>query len=414
MDADEHEVVIAGGGPTGLMLAGELALAGVDVVIVEARTDQHVDGSRAGGLHARTLEVLDMRGIAERFIEAGQAMQVTGFAGIPLDISDFPTRHPHGLALFQSAFEPILADWVADELEVQMLRGLEVVGHEQDGDGVDARLSDGRQLRASYLVGCDGGRSLTRRAAGIDFPGWDPTTSWILAEVRMDGDPEYGMRPGAAGTNAIGRAGDGVSARVVLVEREVGAGGAPTLEDLRAALLEVYGSDFGLRSASWISRFTDAARQAATYRRGRVLLAGDAAHVHPPQGGQGLNTGCRTRSTSGGSWRRSSAGRPPPTCSTPTTPSATRSAPASCRTRWPRWRSAVGTTATRRCARPWPSCWRWTSRAAASPGCWRASTSATTSAAGIRWWAGACPTWTCPPRRVRGAWPSSSATPARC
>lgn len=291
MGGVEHEVVIAGAGPTGLMLAGELALAGVDVVIVEPRTDQHVEGSRAGGLHARTIEVLDQRGIADRFLAAGQVMQVTGFAGIPLDISDFPTRHPHGLALFQSAFEPILADWVTGDLGVPILRGHEVTGHVQHDGGVDVELSDGRLVRAAYLVGCDGGRSATRRTAGIAFPGWEATTSWMIAEVRMDGDPEYGMRPGPAGTNAIGPAADGESVRVVLVERQVDHAAEPTLEDLRARLVEVYGSDFGLRRASWISRFTDAARQAASYRQGRVLLAGDAAHVHPPHGGQELNTG---------------------------------------------------------------------------------------------------------------------------
>src|SRR4249920_2979841 len=152
----EHAVVIAGGGPTGLMLAGELALAGVDVVIVERRTNQQVDGSRGGGLHSRTIEVLDQRGIAERFLSAGQVMQVQGFAGIPLDISDFPTRHNYGLALWQSQFEPILADWVS-ELGVPILRGCEVVGVAQDGTGVDVALSDNTSLRAEYLVASDGG-----------------------------------------------------------------------------------------------------------------------------------------------------------------------------------------------------------------------------------------------------------------
>src|SRR6187431_3505041 len=172
----EHAVVIAGGGPTGLMLAGELALAGVDVAIVERRATQDLPGSRAGGLHARTIEVLDQRGIAERFLSQGQVMQVTGFALIPLDISDFPTRHNYGLALSQSRIEPILAAWV-DELAVPIYRGREVTGFAQDDTGVDVQLSDGRSLRANYLVGCDGGRSLVRKLAGIDFPGWDPTTS---------------------------------------------------------------------------------------------------------------------------------------------------------------------------------------------------------------------------------------------
>src|SRR6476661_10574614 len=155
-----HAVVIAGGGPTGLMLAGELALAGIDVVIVERRASPDVDGSRSGGLHSRTIEVLDQRGIADRFLSAGQVVQ------IGLDISDFPTRHNYGLALWQSDFEPILADWVG-ELGVPIMRGCDVVGCAQDDAGVDVELSGAPSLRAEYLVGCDGGRSLIRKAAGI-------------------------------------------------------------------------------------------------------------------------------------------------------------------------------------------------------------------------------------------------------
>ena len=286
----DHAVVIAGGGPTGLMLAGELALAAVDVVIVERRTNQNVDGSRAGGLHSRTIEVLDQRGIAERFLAEGQEMQVQGFAGVPLDISDFPTRHNYGLALWQSQFEPILADWVG-ELGVPIVRGCEVVGFAQDDTGVDVELTGDTSLRAEYLVGCDGGRSLIRKAAGIDFPGLDPSTSWMIAEVEMDEEPELGFRRDRVGTHALGRRADGEPVRVVLTERDLDHTGDPSMSELREALVAVYGTDFGLRSANWISRFTDMARQAASYRRGRVLLAGDAAHVHPPQGGQGLNTG---------------------------------------------------------------------------------------------------------------------------
>ena len=286
----EHAVVIAGGGPTGLMLAGELALAGVDVVIVERRASQDLDGSRGGGLHSRTIEVLDQRGIAERFLSAGQVMQVQGFALIPLDISDFPTRHNYGLALWQSHFEPILADWVG-ELGVQILRGCEVVGFAQDDSGVDVEISGGTSLRAEYLVGCDGGRSLIRKAAGIDFAGLDPSTSWMIAEVEMDEEPEFGFRRDSVGQHALGRRQDGEPVRVVLTERHVDHTGDPSMGELREALVAVYGTDYGLRSASWISRFTDMTRQAASYRHGRVLLAGDAAHVHPPHGGQGLNTG---------------------------------------------------------------------------------------------------------------------------
>ena len=205
-------MVIAGGGPTGLMLAGELALAGIDVVIVERRTNQDVDGSRAGGLHSRTIEVLDQRGIAERFLVGGAGHAGAGGSrGIPLDISDFPTRHNYVLALWQSQFEPILAGWVG-ELGVPILRGCEVVGFAQDDTGVDVELSDGTSLRAEYLVGCDGGRSLIRKAAGIDFAGLDPSTSWMIAEVEMDEEPEFGFRRDSVGTachrSAAGRGAD--------------------------------------------------------------------------------------------------------------------------------------------------------------------------------------------------------------
>src|ERR1700733_13685770 len=159
----EHAVVIAGGGPTGLMLAGELALAGVDVAIVERRASQELVGSRAGGLHSRTLEVFDQRGIADRFLAEGQKVQATGFAGVHFDLSGFPTRHPYSLGLRQNHIERILADWI-DELKVPIHRGIEVMGFARDDDtGVDVELSDGRALRAQYLVGCDGGRSLVRK-----------------------------------------------------------------------------------------------------------------------------------------------------------------------------------------------------------------------------------------------------------
>jgi 2-polyprenyl-6-methoxyphenol hydroxylase-like FAD-dependent oxidoreductase len=287
----EHAVVIAGGGPTGLMLAGELALAGVDIVIVERRTSQELDGSRSGGLHSRTIEVLDQRGIADRFLSAGQVAQVGAYAGVRLDISDFPTRHNYGLALWQSHFERILAEWVLGDLGVPILRGQEVTGFAQDDGGVDVELTGGAPTRAGYLVGCDGGRSVVRKTAGIDFRGLDASTSWMIAEVEMDEEPEFGFRRDSAGQHAIGRRQEDEPIRLVLTERSVDHTGDPSFDELREALVGVYGTDYGLRSATWISRFTDTARQAASYRRGRVLLAGDAAHVHPPQGGQGLGIG---------------------------------------------------------------------------------------------------------------------------
>ncbi len=285
-----HAVVIAGAGPTGLMLAAELALAKVDVAIVERRANQAVPGRRAGGLHARTIEVLDQRGVADRFLSQGKIMQIVGFAMSSLDLADFPTRHNYGLALTQEATERVLAAWVA-ELAVPVYRGVEVTGFAQDHSGVDVALSDGRSLRASYLVGCDGGRSLVRKTAGIEFPGWDPSLSYLIAEVAMTEEPAWGIRKNERGINALGKLEDGKRVAVVLNEPDVRKGDAPALEELREALVSVYATDFGVHDITYLSRFTDAARQAASYRARRVLVAGDAAHVHGPQGGQGLNIG---------------------------------------------------------------------------------------------------------------------------
>jgi 2-polyprenyl-6-methoxyphenol hydroxylase-like FAD-dependent oxidoreductase len=273
-----------------MMLASELTLADVDVVVVEPRPGPELVGSRARGLHARTIEVLDQRGIADRFLEAGQAVQVQSFAGVSLDIGDFPTRHNHGLALAQKEFERILAGWV-EELDVPILREREVTGVTQDDAGVEVRISDGRSLRASYVLGCDGGRSLVRKAAGIDFPGWDASVSSVIAEIEVREEPEWGIRRDATGTQAIGKLDHGKRAGVVVTAPYAGQAGEPTLQELRELMVAAWGTDFGAHDPTWISRFTDVTRQAATYRQGRVLVAGDAAHVHYPVGGQGLNIG---------------------------------------------------------------------------------------------------------------------------
>ena len=297
----DHAVVIAGAGPTGLMLAGELALAGVDVAVVERRPSQALSGSRALGISARTIEMLDQRGIADRFLAAGQPAQVTGFAVTRLDISDFPTRHNYGLALRQKHIERILAEWVA-ELGVRISYGRELTGFVQGDAGVEVSLGGGESLRAQYLVGCDGGRSLVRKTAGIDFPGWAPTTSSILAEVEMTQTPPYGVHRSAAGNYAFGREEyeivdgqvvykDFGPIGVMVTEPNPNATSEPTLDDLRKLLVAACGTDYGLYNVTWISRFTDMTRQAAQYRKGRVLLAGDAAHVHSPIGGLGLGTG---------------------------------------------------------------------------------------------------------------------------
>jgi 2-polyprenyl-6-methoxyphenol hydroxylase-like FAD-dependent oxidoreductase len=301
MSVREHAVVIAGGGPAGMMLAGELALAKVDVGVLERRPDHELVGSRAGGFHSRTIEVFDQRGIADRFLAEGQVAQVATFATTVLDMSDFPTRHPYTLGIWQSQIERIMAAWIA-ELPVTMYYASEVKGFAQDDTGVDVALADGELLRAQYLVGCDGGRSIVRKAAGIEFPGWDPTRSNLIAEAEMSEQPELGVRHDDLGIHGIGRLEyeirdgevvyeDEGPVRVMVTERQPASSGEPTLRELSEALVAVYGTDFGIHSVTSISRFTDMTRQAAAYRAGRVLLAGDSAHVHYPAGGQGLSLG---------------------------------------------------------------------------------------------------------------------------
>jgi 2-polyprenyl-6-methoxyphenol hydroxylase-like FAD-dependent oxidoreductase len=297
----EHAVVIAGGGPAGMMLAAELALAQVDVAVLERRPNHVLVGSRAGGFHSRTIEVLDQRGVVDRFLAEGQVAQASMIGTTVLDMSDFPTRHPYSLGIWQNQIERIMADWIA-ELPVRIYYGSDVTGFGQDDTGVDVELSDGRSLQAQYLVGCDGGRSVIRKAAGIEFPGWDPTKSNLIAEVEVTEEPELGMRRDALGVHAIGRSEydirdgevvyvDGGPVRVMVTEQQIGPRSEPSLRDLSEALITVYGTDFGIHSPTWISRFTDMTRHAAAYRAGRVLLAGDSAHLHYPAGGQGLSLG---------------------------------------------------------------------------------------------------------------------------
>jgi 3-(3-hydroxy-phenyl)propionate hydroxylase len=286
----KHAVVIAGGGPTGLMLAGELALAGIDVAVLERRASQELMGARAGGLHSRTIEILDQRGIADRFLSQGYTHPAVGFAGISLDISDFPTRHNYLLALWQIHIERILAEWVR-ELNVPINYGLEVTSFSQDDNSVDVTLSNGDSVTADYLIGCDGGRSLVRKTAGIAFPGSDPTTSNIIAEGELSEEPPtWGIHRDSVGIHVLTKREDGKSVGVLVTEQKV-ATGEPTARELSDGLTAVYGTDYGIHNLTWISRFTDATRQAATYRDRRVFLAGDAAHIHPPDGGQGLQTG---------------------------------------------------------------------------------------------------------------------------
>jgi 3-(3-hydroxy-phenyl)propionate hydroxylase len=376
-----------------MMLAAELALAKVDVAVVERRPDHVLVGSRAGGFHSRTIEVLDQRGVADRFLAEGQVAQAAMFGTTVLDMSDFPTRHPYSLGIWQNQIERIMAAWIA-ELPVRIYYGREVTGFAQDDTGVEVELSDGQSLRAQYLVGCDGGRSVIRKAAGIEFPGWDPTRSNLIAEVELTEEPPPGIRHDATGVHALHRMEDGRTVRVVVTEQQLGPSSEPTLRDLSEALIAVYGTDFGIHNPTWISRFTDMTRQAAAYRAGRVLLAGDSAHVHYPAGGQGLSLGVQDAVNLGWKLAQVVNGTSPEslldTYHDERHPVAARAlqhtmAQAALQRRDERMR-------------PWSmSCrsWRpWTSLANGSPGSSPGWTFTTTSARDIRCSDAACPIWT--------------------
>jgi 3-(3-hydroxy-phenyl)propionate hydroxylase len=286
-----EQVVIAGGGPTGLMLACELRLAGVDVLVLE-RLAGPSGKSRAGGMHARTMEIFDQRGMLEPFLAEGRTIQAGHFAGLRLDFAGFETRYPYLLAILQRRIERLLGAR-ALELGVRLRREVEVVGLDLGTDKVDIATSAG-PIEAACLVGCDGGRSTVRRLAGIEFPGTPASMTSILGDVELADPPARAVfqeRHEHGNFSVIDFEPGWYRVMTSQFDTVADRDAPVTVEDLRASLKRIAGTDFGLHGPRWISRYNDAARQAARYRSGRVLLAGDAAHIHYPAGGQGLNTG---------------------------------------------------------------------------------------------------------------------------
>lgn len=291
------DVIVAGGGATGLMLAGELRLQGVDVLVLE-RDEVPTQQVRALGLHVRSIEIMDQRGLLERLEAHGTRYPLSGyFAGVPKPLPQgLDTAHPYILGMPQPIIDRVLEER-ALELSAQIRRGAEVVGLQQEADSVTVDLADGERVRGRFLVGCDGGRSTVRRLLGISFPGEPATTEWLLGEVEMAATPDemqdvadrvapadlrIGPSPHESGTYRVLIRAEGVSD---------GRRTTPSLAQFRDRLREVAGTDLEIHSPRWLSSFGDATRHADRYRVGNAFIAGDAAHVHPPQGGQGLNLG---------------------------------------------------------------------------------------------------------------------------
>jgi 2-polyprenyl-6-methoxyphenol hydroxylase-like FAD-dependent oxidoreductase len=291
------DVTVVGGGPTGVMLAAELRLRGVDVLVLDKEAEP-TKVVRGLGLHARSVELMDQRGMLEQFLALGTQYPVGGFfAGIAKPTPDgLDTTYPFVLGIPQTTTDRLLTEH-AVSLGVEIRRSSELVGLSQDDDGVTAELADGTRLRSRYLVGCDGGRSTVRKVLGVGFPGEPTRRETLLGEVELTApleevnavvtevrktQREFGAMPLGDGLYRLGAPAEGVAE-----DRAT----PPTLDELKRQVRKLAGTDFGAHSPRWLSRFGDATRLAERYRVGRVLLAGDAAHIHPPYGGQGLNLG---------------------------------------------------------------------------------------------------------------------------